>query len=321
MLAVATVASVAIVPAAASDVVALKSGRLFSGEVVYIEDDQVRFRRVVSGERGAGSAVVNIPAGQIDYIDFGRSDAESAVLTDPSSVPLDDHRRLWAEAALRLHQAKSAGGEIGLALGERLLASDRPGDRDDALAVFAAVEQRDWNEGRRTRARAGRLRTLMATGRAAEALGEAEEVSRSSEDPGLVIEAMHLLASSDLEALRAIDADNPKWAEDDEVRPRREALFHQAVDRFLFAFLFHGSEEEAAARGLWGAHETYAQSGHAREAGVCAEDILTHYPHSRFAALARGAPGSPGPAGAGAAAGTDPKEPDHDDTSTNQTSP
>jgi hypothetical protein len=282
--------------AAGRDVVALKSGRLLSGEVVYLEADQVRFRRVVSGERGAGSAVANIPAGQIDYIDFALSDAEAATLADPPTIPLDAHRQVWAQSALRLHQPKSESGAIGLALGERLLASGRPGDTEDALAVFAAVEGRDWDPERRAMARAGRLRSLMATGRAAEALGEAAEIASSSEDPHLLIEAMHLLASADLEALRALDADNPKWAEDDEVRPRRQALFDQAVDRFLFAFLFHGSEEEAAARGLWGAHQTYAQSGLVREAEACARDILTLYPDSAVAPQARRSLGEPPPA-------------------------
>ena len=80
---------------------------------------------------------------------------------------------------------------------------------------------------------------------------------------------------------------HPRWIEDDEVRPEREALFHRAVDRHLFAYLHYGSEEAVAARGLWGAREVFEFAGEGERARECARDVVELYPETEFADKAR----------------------------------
>ena len=73
----------------------------------------------------------------------------------------------------------------------------------------------------------------------------------------MLIEARFVLAKVDFKKLKVLVEENPKWQEDDMVRPDMEKLFHSTVDQFLFPYLFHGTEEEAAARGLMNAAVAY----------------------------------------------------------------
>jgi len=192
-------------------------------------------------------------------------------------------RALWNTLRNHLHRANSNAGRVGLTYAAKLLDERGRSGYDRAFDIYRTVEQRDWDTSRRVEARAGRLRALMAAGRAGEAVEEAGEIAEKTEDPGLLIEARYILAGADLAAMKELERENPKWQEDEEVHPRRELLFERALGHSLYPFLFHGSRTEEAARGLWFAREIYLFTGLRECADGCSKDITRLYPETSFA--------------------------------------
>ena len=78
-----------------------------------------------------------------------------------------------------------------------------------------------------------------------------------------------------------------RWEEDDVVRPERNELYNRTLDQFLYPYLFHGSDEKAASRGLWSAVEVYLSANDRESALARANDIVILYPGSNYAARAR----------------------------------
>lgn len=227
------------------------------------------------------------------FIDFEPVPGEAETLDNPLALDIVSLRRLWNELAVNLDRARSNVGEIALIYANRLLEEGDDLAKQDALPVFDRVRHEDWSRERKGRAEVGRLRALMATGEAAAAAVEAEVLAAESEDPGMLIEARYILAEASFAKLKAIDEENPRWEDDDEVRPVREALYHETVDRYLFPYLFYGSEVEEAARGLWGARLVYLHSGDADAAASCADDIVNLYPLTAAAERVRSIPLQP----------------------------
>jgi len=137
------------------------------------------------------------------------------------------------------------------------------------------------------KAKEGRLRAMVATGRAGEAVREAEEIASATEDPAVLIEAKHILAEAAGASLKKLLEDNPRWEEDLNVIPERNRLYHEAVDLFLYPALFEGSQADAAARGLWGAVGIYQLAGESANALECARDITILYTGTKYAAPAK----------------------------------
>jgi hypothetical protein len=78
--------------------------------------------------------------------------------------------------------------------------------------------------------------------------------------------------------------ENPLWYEDPPVRAERLRLLHETADNSLYAFLFHGTEREQAARGLGIAFDLYELTGNDEEARNVATDLAEIYPESPEAA-------------------------------------
>jgi hypothetical protein len=162
-----------------------------------------------------------------------------------------------------------------------------PGAEQSAFALFERIGREDWSEQRRADAQRGKLSAMIATGRAAEAVEQARQLAVSAEDPATLIEAKHVLGEAAMKSLRDLLAENPRWEEDDKVRPERHRLYHEILDLFLHPYLFFGAQDEAAARGLWGAVELYRFTDERDRAEELARDIVSLYPQSAYAADAK----------------------------------
>jgi hypothetical protein len=128
---------------------------------------------------------------------------------------------------------------------------------------------------------------MLRLGRAAEAMAEAMELERTSEDPAVLIEAKFVLAEASLQDFKKLLKNNPRWQEDEFVRPEHDRLYHATLDLLLFPYLFHGTEEAQAARGLSRAIEMLTLSGEIPEAIELAQDLVFLYPETAPAASAR----------------------------------
>ena len=272
----------------AQDAVHLKNGETLDCRIEAITDNILTYQTSVDlGGGRSATARRTISPDFVDFIEFAALPGESENLADPGALDLKKIEAVWFEISRHLHRPRSNAGRIGLAYANALLNSEKEYEWDQALALFDRIREQDWNPENHQAAFQGRLRTLIQIGDLETALHEAKQLAEQSEDPGMLIEAKYALARVDFEALKELEEENPKWEEDDTVRPDRNRLYHRTVDQFLWPYLFYGTREESAARGLMAASDVYQFSGDKPAARACLADIEQLYPNTRIAAEAR----------------------------------
>ncbi|MEZ5300412.1 MAG: hypothetical protein R3F11_07065 [Verrucomicrobiales bacterium] len=269
--------------ARAADVLHLTNGHAVPCQILAFGTDFIKIRMARQIQGSTAFTTRDVPNAQIAFIEFDPLPGEVELLRNPDASDASALEKLWLEKLPHLGRPANNAGEIGIAAAAALLQSEIPGDRRRAKQIYAKVEAEDWDAARRAAAKRGRLQAMLALGETDEAMAEAKVLAEESEDPQMLIEARFVLAQAARARLRKLEEDNPRWEDDDLVRPGRNALFNETIDRFLYAYLFHGSEETAAARGLWAAAETYAAAGMADDARDCAEDIAKLYPMTPYA--------------------------------------
>ncbi len=273
-------------PAASQDVVVLKGGESLVCRVDELTDRLVNVTLPGGAEVPGGSARRTLPMEQVERIEFAFAPGEEEAFARRATAASGVLKTWWDRHFAHLRRPRSRAGAWGAAYAGALLREDAEGGADRALSVCGLVIDRAWSPGDVAAAKQVRLRALMAKGDLAAAMEEARVLARETEDPALLIEAEHLLATADFQALRELEEEHPRWMEDDEVRPRRHELYHRALDRFLRPHLFHATREEAAARGLLAAAELHHFVGETEEAKVRFEDLLRLYPSTAPAAEA-----------------------------------
>ncbi len=260
------------------DVVQLVRGVALKGRIVEITDDKLRLRVSLAG--GAGSTLRTISMEQVKGIDFAPMPGEVELIAAGEKASKGPLTTLWARKRPLLGQPSSNAGALGLQLGKVLLNSADPSDHANARDLYRIIETGDWDLGRRALAKRGRLHALVRVGAAAEVLAEARQIAEESDDPGLLLDAQHVLAMQRYQQLEELVEDNPKWFEDERLGPQVEALYHDLLDRFLYPFLFYGTESAAATRGLWQAAATYRLIGQPVRAEECYADLEKLYPNA-----------------------------------------
>ncbi len=269
------------------DVVFLRTGPPLKGKIELAGEALVKFRVMLETTAGTGWAMRDLKWEEIEAIDFAPLPGEAETLAHPTAAALPELGRLWLERKKLLARPRSNAAAIGLASAELLIADSSAARRQTGLQIFTEVAATAWSETDRARGREGRLRALLALGRAEEAVKEATELAAKTEDPGMLIEARHVLALASFDKLKKLVATHPKWREEDAVLPERNRLYHETLDLFLYPHLFHGSREETAARGLWSAAQVYEHAAEPARAAECATDILQLYPATAAAAEAK----------------------------------
>jgi len=273
----------------AQDVLILNSGDKRAGKLLGMDEKVYRLQIPIAGPPGGapgGFVSASIPRSEVMRIEFAADTVREALLAGASPAQLLEIEALWKQNEAWLPLAESPAGKIGLTYGSLLLQSGKAKDAKLALELFKQLESQDWSEANRTKARQGRLQALIATGNAQAAAAEAGELAQATADPAILIQARFILAEAADKELRRLMEENPRWEEDVHVIPQRARLMNAALDDYLYASLFYGSEIEPAARGLWGAAGIYQFTGHTELAIETARDLVALYPTTRSAKLA-----------------------------------
>lgn len=258
------------------DVLFRKDGAITAGRVSGVETLFLKMNVQLAEDQP--KATISVPLVDIDHVDFGEEEITATYLEKVRPSDVYEVRNYWKQRESLLDIPESTAGAFGLKLATFLLASPVEADRQRALELFQRLEQKDWSKDRRALARQGRLQALVRLGRPAEAVWEAREVAKETDDPRVLIEADYVLAEAGMQQWRALQKEHPRWDQDDEVRPERERLYNEVLDLYLFPYLFHGSLAPQAARGLWGAVQAYRFAGEEKRALERAKDIVTLYP-------------------------------------------
>jgi hypothetical protein len=270
------------------DIVFLKDAAVSKrvGRVLGLDAQALRLQVPLPGAGTNAFATVTIPRGEVERVEFAENKTLEEWIRSDDAAHFPRVEAAWKQWLPYLSLPKSPTARIGNAYGEQLLRSGEAARVALALETFAEIEKQAWSEEDRMNARQGRLRAMIAAGRAADAVNEAKELAAVAENPAVLIEAKFILAEAAHRNLARLLDENPRWEEDDNIRPERHRLYHEAVDLYLYPYLFFGSVSDAAARGLWGAVEVYKLAGETRDAIESARDLATLYPDSRYGVLA-----------------------------------
>jgi hypothetical protein len=266
--------------ARALDVLHLKEGDPIPCEILELSDKNVRIKETIKVAGGEAFSTKIVSMETVAFIDFGPQPGETYLLESGGIEDVQELEVLWDAKRSNLHRPNSNAGDVALKLAGMLLAA---GDFEGAKTLYVKVEQGDWDEKRQSRARQGRLRTLLAMGEVDAAVKEAMTMAEEGASAEILMDAKYVLASADFETLKELVEDNPKWEEDDLVRPERDQLYHDILDRYLHPHLFHGADEAAASRGLGAAIKVYQWAGEGEAALARAKDMLALYPSSEAA--------------------------------------
>lgn len=284
--ALAVAAGLAPLGLTAQDTLVLRDGSLREGGLLGFDDKVFRLR-IPPPNPGQPSAVITVNRADVERIRFGPDAAFDQLSKSPAPESLAAVRALWQKREPWLPLPESNAGEVGCFLGELLLTMPGEVRHKEALDVFRLVEERAWSEAVRARARAGRVRAMFRLGAIEEASAEAVKLAQEAGDPELLLETNFLLGQVRYEELKRLLEDNPRWDEDPPIRRRRQELIHEAADLLLHAYLFHGTQREAAARGLWQCRELYLLAGDRPAADELAADLVAIYPETGYAARVR----------------------------------
>lgn len=277
--------------AMAKDVVILSDGTRRVGEIAGFDGTIVRLRVPLPGAAastagGTATATVSIPLGDIDAIEFWGSPERSALLRGAEVGQVLDVEIEWMRMRPWLGVPNSDAGAMGCTFGELLLTRGSAEDVAKALEVFRQIEGGAWSEADKMRAKQGRLRAMVASGNAMEAVAEAKKIAEEFDDPVILIEANHIMARATADELEAFLKENPRWNEDTReiddagtrVIDQRHKLHRRALELFLYPALFYGADDAKAARGLWGAVGIHRLGGDDAKAMETARDIVQLYP-------------------------------------------
>lgn len=232
-------------------------------------------------------ATVTIPRTNVVRIEFAPDEARDRKLKEATPAQILQVEALWKQYEPWLAVPKSPAGSVGIAYGNVLLQAKNAAHAQKALEIFQKVEKESWNDEDLVQAKRGRLRGMIATGQAQEAIQEANELAKTSEDPAVLIEARYIMAEASNAAFRKLVEDNPRWEQDLLIVPQRNRLYAETLNLYLFPYLFYGSEVEPAARGLAGALGVYQFTGETKLAASTAQDLVELYPGTAHAAEAR----------------------------------
>jgi hypothetical protein len=242
----------------------------------------------VEVQRGAVRRV--IPYEQIGGIKFGISMGERQLVAEAKIESISALRVFWEARRRTIRVSGSNAGDFGLALARALRQAESGGE---ALSIAREIEAEDNDPERRERARLEGDTLMFLQTMRTDAPDEIEKKAWSmieaanETNPDLMLLVTGYLMKKEFERLKFIESENPRWTEDDEVKPERDRHYHRALDLALYPSLFHPRREREAAEGLWQASEVYQYTRELpREIGVL-QDLVALYSAQPQAAEAR----------------------------------
>lgn len=266
------------------DTVTLVGGERKTGRILGMEGEEL----VLAAQPvpGLPHVEMRLPKSRLAALEFDADPSREEFLQSAGQEQLPEVGLLWDRFAPLLALPGSPSARIGLRHGLLLLAANHGGGGGNPLALFERIAGAAPTAAEREAARQGVLRCLLAGRQRERAETEADSICRTPCGTPLLAEARLTLGLVQASRLRAFLEDNPRWREDDFVRPERDRLHASALDCLLGAALLPGVPGELAARGLRAAMDVHALAGDTVRARVVAQDLAAFHAGTGEAAAA-----------------------------------
>lgn len=237
-----------------------------------------------------GSIKRVLPYDQIGGVKFGLTMGERQLMAEAKAESIPALRVFWEARHLTIKLAGSNAGDFGLALARALRQTKACAE---AQTIAKKIAYGDNDPARRTRALA-ESKTLafiqvMTTEKPEEVERRAWAVTELAEEsnPDLMLLVTGFLMQKEFASLKQLETENPRWMEDDEVKPIRDRHYHRALDLALYPSLFHPQRAAESADGLWQAAQIYLHTYETIRGVAVLEDLLALYADSLHTSKAR----------------------------------
>jgi hypothetical protein len=283
---VAASAQTPVVPDASrsQDVIRTKAGLEIAGAVTRSGKDnlEVRFKSPT------GAFVTQrVPLANVDRVTFAGSDTVDEELARSKVANLPQLLLKWRSLQGLLDVRESDVGAYGIRAAQLLLESSSSGSATTAREILDQIIQRDWDTVRRDRARTLAIDSLRRAGKHDEALKAARDFLATDAAAESKAEASYYLALTLADDYRTFVTENPRWASDPIMRPKREVLYNEVLDCLLAPYLRYGAPPEVTAKSLLAATNFLEEFGEHDEARALAQDVVKIFPAQPEAAEAR----------------------------------
>lgn len=232
----------------------------------------------------AGVTSREIPLSELARISFALTPREASLHREPTAASVPALRVYWETRRSTVEVPGSNAPQTGLALAKALRVSGETRDLDEADRVLDDILAHDNQKPRIELARAEQMTVeftrLLKSGKIEEADRCAWKITEAPDNPDGMLLATAFLAERHFSQLKEIEKDNPRWMDDEEVRPVRSRTYQLALDFSLYPSLFLGSRAEEAANGLGRAARIYQFTGETSRMKGALEDLAALYPES-----------------------------------------
>lgn len=235
----------------------------------------------------AGMTARVVPLAELSGVSFEFSAPELTLHRKPSAATAPALKVLWDSRSGSLGMDGTNVSETGVALAKSLRLTGEEESFAEAAVILERIRGKETAEFRIAPARAEaetlELARSIKSGKAEETDKLAWKITESENNPDAMLLATAWLADRSFADLKKIEADNPRWIEDDEVKPVRERLYNLALDFALYPSLFLGTRGEESSIGLKKAWQIHHFTHAPLLAKQTLEDLAALYPDSEAA--------------------------------------
>jgi hypothetical protein len=230
----------------------------------------------------AGMATRAIPFSDLAGISFSFTPGELALHRQPALASIPPLRVYWETRSATLKLAGSSVGDTGLVLAKSLRLAGDAASLAEAAGILDQIRSQDPMK-RRVELAGSEQMTIdfilsKQRGKIEETDKLAWEITEQATHNDAALLATAFLADRHFDQLKATEEANPRWMEDDEVRPLRERLYNLSLDFALYPSLFMGTRRNEASAGLRRVAQVYEFTGAKALELKALEDLAALYP-------------------------------------------
>ncbi len=235
----------------------------------------------------AGLTTRTIPLSDLSGVSFAFTPVELSLHQNPDPAVVPALKVLWNARSSTMSLNGSNAAETGLALVKSLRMVNDLSSFDEASKILDQIRAQDTSEYRKGLARAEQATIdfvkVLKGGRVQDIEKMAWKITEEDNNPDAMMLATAWLCDHSFRGLKEIEAENPRWDEDDAVKPVRDRLYNLSLDLALHPSLFYGTRTAEASAGLKKAAEVYHYARQDLLAKGVLEDLASLYPDSTAA--------------------------------------
>lgn len=236
----------------------------------------------------AGMTTRTVPFSDLADVSFSFTPRELTLHREPAVASIPPLRVYWETRSATLRFAGSNVGDTGLVLAKSLRLAGDPASLAEATKILDQIRGQDPMKHRVELASSEQMTIdfilAQQRGKTEEIDKLAWEITEKATHNDATLLATAFLADRHFSQLKATEEANPRWIEDDEVRPLRERLYHLSLDFALYPSLFMGMRQAESSAGLKRVAEIHEFTGAKLLAMKALEDLAALYPDTPAAA-------------------------------------